>query len=119
VTGQPTQAQPGSSIENIYISRSVEVAPVFEHELEAIASSSFTASLWQSCSAGLFSFAVGIFVNAVFQDKLTDLAYTLTWRIAPASIVFGVVCFVVALVTGRKGSRTLQEIRGKFSSHQT
>lgn len=112
-----TGGEAGAFIENVYISRTVRIAPIFEHELNTISSSSAGSAIWFSLMSAFLSVGAGILINAAFQEKLTELAVLTTWWIGPGCILASLICFGFAINATLKGNAIMKDLRSKLGTN--
>ena len=89
--------QSGAVMEAFYVRRSVKVLAIQEHEVDHIAFLNTQSTIFFSLSSALFFFAIGIWVNASFQETMTPAATLLSKVGAPASILLSLVCVAIAV----------------------
>lgn len=105
----------GSIVVNDYVRRNVKVLAIYEHEAEHISFMNGLSTLCFSLMSAFFSFAIGIWVNAAFQNELPPVAVILSKVVGPGAVVLGVISGILGMVALRKRGSTLNEIKSQSS----
>lgn len=104
-------ARAGSTVENLYVQRTVTVLAVHEHEVDDLSFMNTLAIVCFSFFSGLLAFAAGAWANAAFAETLTPKGAAMMEVVVPVCVVLAL-CFgaggIVSLC--RRGS-TLTKIR--------
>ena len=101
----------GSIVVNNYVKRNVRVLAVHEHEVDQIAFFNSLSTVCFSIASALFFFAVGIWVNAAFQEEITPAGDILATVVARGGILLSIVALIVGVVTMRKRQSLLEVIK--------
>ena len=111
---QTTSSTPGgATITTAYVGREVKVFGVFETEIDTLSSLNAQSTLFYALSSALASFAVGIWTNAVFYERLTPAGQFATGVGAPILMLIGVVLFIVATNAWWKRKSTIASIKSQ------
>jgi RsiW-degrading membrane proteinase PrsW (M82 family) len=103
-----TDTSRGATIRTAYVEREVKAYAIFENEIQTITMSNTLASVFWAVGIASLSFAVGIWTNAEFVEKLTPEGSILSHVIAPALCVVTVICWALAVwaMCPRRGTWT-------------
>jgi hypothetical protein len=111
-TGSPR----GATIYTSYATRQVKAYPVFETEIESFNLFNALTLAGFSIGSACIAFAVGIWTNAAFTDKLTPEATIASKIVGPALLVFAALAFVFGFWAKRQRTTTWEQIKRESSS---
>jgi hypothetical protein len=111
-----TDIERGATILTAYAKREMKAYPIFETELDSIAFLNTLSLVFFSAGSALLSFAIGIWTNAAFSERLTPEAAVLSKAGAPALIVAAIVCYVLGERARRSRETEWGKIKGKSLS---
>lgn len=106
----------GATVRTTYVEREMKAWAVFDTEVEALSSLNTQATVFFSVASGLLSFAVGIWISAVFTEQLTPAGMLATSIAAPTLCVLALVFFGLAIGAWWKRRSTLAVIRQQSRS---
>ncbi|XNY07068.1 hypothetical protein ACMFL9_26635 [Sinorhizobium meliloti] len=105
----------GSIVVNDYVRRKVKVLAIYEHEADQISFMNGLGTLCFSLMSAFFSFAIGTWVNAAFQNELTPAATILAKVVGPGAVALGIVAGVLGRIALSKRGSTLRDIKSQSS----
>jgi hypothetical protein len=82
----------GATVHNLYVEREVRVFAVHEFEYNSLSNMSTFATGAFALATASFAYAMGIWTNAAFADKLTPTGELATRMGAPILAIFAFVC---------------------------
>jgi hypothetical protein len=103
----------GATIRTAYVEREVKAYAVFEHEVRTISLWNTLAGVFSAIGAAFLSFAIGIWTNASFAEKLTAEGIVMSHFVAPALCVFAAVSWIIAGWAIYSRARTWTAIRSE------
>ena len=106
----------GSTVRSLYVEREVKVFAVQENEFNSLSNMSTFATLMYTLASVLFAYAISIWSNAVFYDKLTPAGIVATKFIAPGLVLLGLVFLVAAITATVKRSGLWRTIKRESRS---
>jgi hypothetical protein len=109
-------APQGATINTTYVEREMKAFAVFEAEMQALASLNTQATIFFSVASGLLSFAVGIWTNAAFYERLSAAGLIATGYLAPLLLLLAAVFYALAIYASVKRTKTLRTIREQSRS---
>ncbi|MGO8844296.1 MAG: hypothetical protein ACLQFI_02910 [Methylocella sp.] len=103
-----TESPRGATIRTAYVEREVKAYAVFEHEVRTISMWNTLAGVFSAFGAASLSFAIGIYTNASFAEKLTAEGIVMLHFVAPALGVIAVLSWSLAVwaIYSRRGTWT-------------
>lgn len=99
--------------------RSMLFYPVTESELESFGTMNMLTNTLFTIGVGLITLAIGIAVNAGFEEKLSPAGAALTVFVAPAFGVIGFAFLCVCLVIRRKRDAAWDRIKTSAQTIET
>lgn len=106
-----TENGKGATVRTVYAERTMRVLAVFETEVDALSSLNTQSTVFSSFGSAALSFAIGIWTNAGFSEKLTPIGSAASMYVAPLFLAIGIMCFGVAAWAYWKRRKTLIDIR--------
>jgi hypothetical protein len=106
----------GAFITTTYVGREMKVLAVSVGELRTISTLNSQATAFYSVGSAFLSFALAIWINAVFYVQLTSVATLAVWFAAPACVFMAIVFFCLGRSAATKRASTLQEIQNQTLS---
>lgn len=79
----------GAIVRSIYVQREVKVYAIHESDVQQIGGFNTQASIFVGVGAALVSYAVGIWTNASFAERLTPLGEAASTVLAPIIAALG------------------------------
>jgi hypothetical protein len=107
----PDGVPSGATMRPVYMGRVVNTYPVSDFELERISSLNDQVVTRFTTAGSLLALAAGIFTNAVFNDKLSDVAYLATIFVAPLLLLFSVGFGVGGIIARNKKTSAWDKIK--------
>ncbi|VAW77771.1 hypothetical protein MNBD_GAMMA15-710 [hydrothermal vent metagenome] len=101
----------GGLIKPVYSQRNMKVYSIQESEIKHISGLNLTATIAFSVGSAFFGFSATIWLEAAFNEKLTDKAQVLVDWGPAAGIVIGVFAFIVGGIALFTRGSILQTIR--------
>jgi hypothetical protein len=86
-TPETGAAATGATLHAQYMGRTMKCYPVHETEMDSLASMNTQATAFFSAASAFAAYAVGIWTNASFADKLTATAEVASMMVGPILIV--------------------------------
>lgn len=88
----------------------MKIYPVAEHELDALTTMNTLTTVLFTVGSALISLAVGIWVTAMFTEKVTPAGDVLSKFGAWILVALGIVCLLLTCWTGSKRRATWAKI---------
>jgi hypothetical protein len=107
----PDSVPLGATMRPLYMGRVVNTYPLSESELERISSLNDQVTARFSAASFLLALAVGIFSNAIFNDKLTPIAFVATVGLAPLLLCFSLGFGIGGFIARGKKSSAWEKIK--------
>jgi hypothetical protein len=105
-----TDAARGATVQSYYAVREMKIYPVAEHELDALTTMNTLTTVLFTVGTGLISLAVGIWVTALFTEKVTPAGDVLSKFGAWVLVALGILCLLLTCWTGAKRRATWAKI---------
>ena len=102
----------GSTVQMFYVQRAMRVYALPESELKSVSLMNTLASVFFSVASGLFSLAVGIWINSLFQIEMSSAGEILAKAFAPLALFLAMVSGALgiwALYTRGSTLKTIQD----------
>jgi hypothetical protein len=111
----PSDNPSGATIVTAYARRRVQAYPVFENEIRSISTLNSLSAVFFSIMSAFISFAVGIWVNALFVQNPPPEGKLLSEVAAPACCVAAVVAACLGIWAVCSRSNAWKDIRRESS----
>jgi hypothetical protein len=108
----------GSSVQNVYVRRTVTVLAVYDHEVEHLAFMNTLSTVCFSVGSGLFFFALGAWANGMFAETLTARGEAMMAVVVPGCLVLAVLSFVGGGVALSRRGSTLNRVRDQSAGDE-
>lgn len=111
----------GATIQPLYTVRSQVMYVIPDTELSQISHLNTLSMVFFSVGSALFSFAIGIWVDASFQDQLPPVAEALKTVVSPILLVLGLLCYgcgVWQLLARRSMLKTIRDESKKLDEQK-
>lgn len=98
-------------VKPIYVERKVTYYAINEEEMHSLSFSEELRTSLFSIGSALCSIAIGIWTNAVFQEKLSPEAIVLSKFFGPILVLLGIVAIIGGLKFSRQRSKLIDKIK--------
>jgi hypothetical protein len=112
-TGISTDSTRGATIRTAYAEREVKAYAIFENEVQTLTMWNTLAGIFMSLGAACLSFAVGIWTNAAFAEKLTPEGVIFSKFVAPTFCLLTLVSWGIAIWAVYSRSRTWEDVKAE------
>lgn len=110
------QDRPGSTVENVYVKRTVTVLAVHEHEVQDISFMNTLATTAFSISSVFIGFGGGILTNAAFADTITPTARAALRMGVPLCLIAAFIAAWLGWIAITRRKSTLAQIKEQSES---
>lgn len=109
----------GATILTAYTEREVKAFPIFENELESLSFLNTMTLVFFSVGSAFVSFAIGIWTNAAFADKLTPEGIVAAKYGAPLLCVLSLAAYVLGIIAMFSRSSQWAKIKAHATTKTT
>ena len=106
----------GATILTSYTERKVQAFPIFETELESLSFLNGLVLAFSSVASALLAFAVGIWTNAAFAERVTPEGAIMANIVAPGLCCLALISYGLAFWAYKRRSSTWQKVKNQSSS---
>jgi len=112
-TGISVQSPTGATVISNYLRREIPVYGIQEHEVEMLSTLTTQSSAYFSLASFIFALASAPVFNAIFTDKLSDVAKLACYYFAPVGFVMAFVFLILGIIAVRTGASTWTRIKNQ------
>lgn len=106
-----TQTTRGATIRTAYAEREVKAYAIFENEVQTLTMWNTLAGISTALGTAALSFAVGIWTNAAFAEKLTPEGIVVSKFVAPALCIVAAVGYGLAIWAIKSRGKTWNAVK--------